>query len=730
MKWDSFVSGLPRVDLAGLEVEFQRSGLDRLEAREAQLAAARICSMRAARHPQYAEVSSRILRQVIREDLAKVKAKNFSEAMALAGAQGLLSAECIRLVVANAARWNELSKNEGILEDIALWTLMDRYLLKDPTTGLLLESPEYFFLRVAIGLSQDTQEIESAYGLFSERRFLPGTPTLFHSGTPYAQMSSCFVLDSPADTLESIYQVFSEGAQLSKYAGGLGIAFHRVRAHGSPIGKTGSKSRGLIPWLKILDASVAAVNQSGRRKGACCVYLETWHADILAFLELRKSSGPEERRVRHLHLAHWIPDLFMKRVEKDEGWSLFDPKLVPELPDLYGDEFEQAYLRAEKAGLAQQKVSARELYALMLAALAETGNGWINFKDPSNHKSNQTGSTGATIHSSNLCTEILEVNDREHIAVCNLGSVNLSTHLDADGFNFESLKKTVRQAIPLLDRVIDRNAYPLEKAKNSNNRGRPVGLGVMGLQDVFQELGLSFESPEASTLSRQIFETIYFEALTTSAELAVTRGAHASFSRTKASHGLLQFDLWKTNPSAHFDWTGLKEKIKKTGLRNSLLIAVAPTATIATISGCVESIEPQISNLFKRETLSGEFVRLNRRLVELLEARGAWTAETQESIVRQGGSVQHLAALTPLEKNVFKTAWEISAKALIDLAAERAPFICQSQSLNLYMETPSIEKLSSMYHYAWKSGLKTTYYLRSRPASEIAKVTVDCEVCQ
>ena len=557
----------------------------------------------------------------------------------------------------------------------------------------------------------------------SSLEYLTSSPTLFNSGTSHPQMSSCYLLDSPEDSLEGIYKRYTDIAQLSKFAGGIGVAWHRVRSKGSLIGGTNGLSNGIVPWLKTLDSSVAAVNQGGRRKGAACVYLETWHADLDDFLELKDNTGDAARRAHNLNLANWIPDLFMERVENDWQWSLFDPKVVPHLTDLYGEEFRQAYLAAEQAGLYERQVSARQLYSRMMRTLAQTGNGWVTFKDASNLKCNQTGEPGNVVHLSNLCTEILEVTNQDETAVCNLGSVNLGRLVRDGAFDFDRLGEVVRTAVPFLDRVIDINFYPTGEAGVSNSKWRPVGLGLMGLQDVFFQLGIAFDTPEALALSTKISEEIYYWALSASCDLAAENGAHDNFAETRAAHGDLQFDLWGIEPSDTARWATLKDRISQHGLRNSLMIAIAPTATIASIAGCYECIEPQVSNLFKRETLSGEFLQINRYLVNELQERGLWTEDMAQRIKRAEGSIQEIEEIPTDLRQVYRTAWELPQRALIDLAANRGAYIDQSQSLNLFMESPSIGKLSSMYMYAWKSGLKTTYYLRSRPATRINQTT-------
>jgi ribonucleoside-diphosphate reductase alpha chain len=578
-------------------------------------------------------------------------------------------------------------------------------------------------MRVACGLAETPHQAIDLYNLFSSLEYIPSTPTLFNSGTQHEQLSSCFLLDSPADSLDSIYRKYSDVAMLSKFSGGIGIAYSRVRSQGSLIRGTNGHSNGIVPWLKTLDSSVSAVNQGGKRKGACCVYLETWHADIEDFLELRDNTGDEARRTHNLNLANWIPDLFMKRVQADGVWSLFDPKAVPHFPDLYGEEFETAYIKAEEDGLAMRQIPARDLYAKMMRAMAQTGNGWMTFKDSSNRKSNQTAREGNVVHLSNLCTEIIEVTNEDETAVCNLGSINAARYVKDGAFDFDKLRRNVGLAIRQLDRVIDLNYYAIPSTSQSNNRWRNIGLGLMGLQDVFFQMRIAFDSDEARKMSARIQEEIYYAALDASSDLAKEKGPHPAFNDTRAAQGDLQFDLWGVTPDDMERWDALREKVRHTGLRNSLMIAIAPTATIASIAGCYECIEPQVSNLFKRETLSGDFIQINKYLVQELKTAGLWTDEIRNKIKLAEGSVQDIEEFTDDLKAIYRTAWEIPMRVLIDMMADRGAFIDQSASLNLFMESPNIGKLSSMYMYAWQKGLKTTYYLRSRPATRIAQVT-------
>jgi ribonucleoside-diphosphate reductase alpha chain len=687
--------------------------------------------------PQYSRLAGRLLAGYIGKEVRGQGIASFSQSVALGQAEGLINDATARFVKDNARKLDD-AINAGAdldFEYFGIKTVYDRYLLRHPSTRLVIETPQYFLLRVACGLSPTPAEAVRFYRLMSSLAYLPSSPTLFNSGTSHPQMSSCFLVDSPRDDLDSIYARYAQVAQLSKFSGGIGISWSRVRSRGALIRGTNGKSNGIVPFLRTLDASVAAVNQGGRRKGAACVYLEPWHPDIEEFLELRDNTGEDARRTHNLNLANWLPDEFMRRVEAGQTWSLIDPDQVPELPDLWGEAFDAAYRAAEADGRYVRQVQARDLYAKMMRTLAQTGNGWMTFKDACNAKCNQVtecnqaGQPGSVVHLSNLCTEITEVTTDAETAVCNLGSINLARHLTAvpggtPQVDWGKLRDTVRTAVPFLDRVIDLTFYPSQQAGASNPRWRPVGLGVMGLQDVFFALRLPFDSPEACELSARIAEEIYLTALEASADLAHRCGPHPAFAQTRAAAGQLQPDLWGVTGTQAARWKALRKRVKQTGLRNSLLIAIAPTATIASIAGCYECIEPQVSNLFKRETMSGEFLQVNNALVTELKAHGLWTPAVRDQIKQADGSVQHVTALPERSRQLFRTAWELPQRALIDMAAARAPFIDQSQSLNLFLAAPTIGKLSSMYLHAWKSGLKTTYYLRSRPATRIQQATV------
>jgi ribonucleoside-diphosphate reductase alpha chain len=677
--------------------------------------------------PQYSRLAARLLAALIDKEVHGQGVASFSQSIALGHAQGLIGDATAEFVAANARKLDDAVRPEADrrFEYFGLRTVYDRYLLRHPTSRLVTETPQYWLLRVACGLARTPAEALELYRLTSSLAYLPSSPTLFNSGTRHQQMSSCYLLDSPRDELDGIYERYAQIARLSKFAGGIGVSWTRIRGRGALIRGTNGHSNGIVPFLRTLDASVAAVNQGGRRKGAACVYLEPWHPDVEEFLELRDNTGEDARRTHNLNLAHWLPDLFMRRVADDGDWSLIDPSEVPELPDLWGEEFDRAYEAAEAAGRVVRMVKARDLYSRMMRTLAQTGNGWMTFKDASNRTSNQTAEPGNVVHLSNLCTEILEVTSDDETAVCNLGSVNLGAHVTGRGIDWEKLRATVRTAVRFLDRVIDINYYPTEQAVASNPRWRPVGLGVMGLQDVFFALDLPFDAPEARELSARISEEIYLTALETSCAMAREDGPHPAYAETRAARGQLQPDLWPGATVTQDDrWTALRAQIAEHGLRNSLLIAVAPTATIASIAGCYECIEPQVSNVFKRETLSGEFLQINSALVRRLKALGLWTEDVRAQIKRADGSVQGIEAIPAEVRQLFRTAWELPQRALIDLAAARGPFIDQSQSLNLFMAAPTIGKLSSMYLYAWQQGLKTTYYLRSRPATRIQQATV------
>ncbi|MEU6840678.1 ribonucleoside-diphosphate reductase subunit alpha [Streptomyces sp. NPDC046716] len=685
--------------------------------------------------PVYSRLAARLLTLSIAAEAASQGVTSFTGSIAVGHREGLIADRTAEFVRVHAARLDALVDRaaDDRFGYFGLRTVFSRYLLRHPITRKVIETPQHFMLRVAAGLAEDDSaraldEVAALYGLMSRLDYLPSSPTLFNSGTRHPQMSSCYLLDSPLDELDSIYDRYHQVARLSKHAGGIGLSYSRVRSRGSLIRGTNGHSNGIVPFLKTLDASVAAVNQGGRRKGAAAVYLETWHSDIEEFLELRDNTGEDARRTHNLNLAHWIPDEFMRRVDADRPWSLFSPADVPELVDLWGDDFDAAYRKAEAEGKALKTIPARDLYGRMMRTLAQTGNGWMTFKDAANRTANQTAEPGHTVHSSNLCTEILEVTDDGETAVCNLGSVNLGSFVVEGDIDWERLDETVRTAVTFLDRVVDINFYPTEQAGRSNARWRPVGLGAMGLQDVFFKLRLPFDSPEAKALSTRLQERIMLAAYEASADLAERNGPLPAWEKTRTARGVLHPDHYDVEFTWPERWAALRERIATTGMRNSLLLAIAPTATIASIAGVYECIEPQVSNLFKRETLSGEFLQVNSYLVDELKALGVWDAQTREALRESNGSVQGFTWVPDDVRALYRTAWEIPQRGLIDMAAARTAFLDQAQSLNLFLETPTIGKLSSMYAYAWKSGLKTTYYLRSRPATRIARAAARATV--
>lgn len=596
------------------------------------------------------------------------------------------------------------------------------------TDGKILERPQDMFMRVACGVCcGDLEAALELYKNLSDGHYVHASPTLFNAGTKRPQMSSCF-LQAMGDSIEGIYDTRKECAQISKWAGGIGLHVTNIRAKGSRIKGTNGKSEGLVPMLRTFNADVLYVNQGGKRKGSICVYIEPWHADIEDVLNLPLKNGKEEFRARDLNYALWIPDLFMNRVENDQEWSLFCPSVAKGLDNTVGEEFNKLYVSYEQQGLARKTIKARDLWLQILKTQMETGYPFLVYKDPSNLKSNQQNL--GVIKSSNLCTEIIEYSDENETAVCNLASLCLATFVTKDNtFNFEKLHATTKVATLNLNRVIDRNWYPTEKTQRSNIRHRPIGLGMNGLADTFFKMDLAFDSAEAKALNRDIAETMYHAALEASMELAKKEGSYETFKGSPTSKGVLQFDLWNIKPSSRYDWIALANQVKEHGLRNSLLIAPMPTASTSQIMGWNECFEPITSNLYKRQTLAGEFVLVNNYLIEDLDRLGLWTKNLHDKIILENGSVQNIDSIPQNLKDKYKTVWEIPQKILIDYASDRGAFICQSQSLNLFVAQPSIGVLNSMHFYAWKKGLKTgCYYLRSKPASNAQKVTVTAEV--
>jgi ribonucleoside-diphosphate reductase alpha chain len=684
------------------------------------------------KHPDYALLASRIAVS----NLHKNTIKSFSETMRImhdyidpkTGKDASLIADDV---------WEIIEKNAEILDSSIIYdrdfgfdyfgfkTLEKSYLLK--VNGKIVERPQHLYMRVAVGIHKE--DIESAiktYHLMSERWFTHGTPTLFNAGTPKPQMSSCFLISMKDDSIDGIYDTLKQTAKISQSAGGIGLSIHNVRATGSYISGTNGTSNGIIPMLRVFNDTARYVDQGGgKRKGAFAIYLEPWHADIFEFLDLRKNHGKEEMRARDLFYALWVSDLFMERVEANEDWSLFCPHEAPGLADCWGKEFVELYTRYEREGRARKVVKAQELWFAVLDAQVETGTPYLLYKDAANGKSNQQNL--GTIKSSNLCTEIIEYTSPDEIAVCNLASLALPRFVREGIFDHVKLYDVTYQATINLNKVIDGNYYPVKEAEYSNLRHRPVGLGVQGLADVFILLRLPFESDEAKKLNKEIFETIYFAAMTASKDMAIKDGPYETFKGSPLSKGKFQFDLWNVKPeSGRWDWENLRLDVMNHGVRNSLLVAPMPTASTSQILGNNECFEPYTSNIYTRRVLSGEFVIVNKHLLRDLVNLGLWNGTMKDKIITANGSIQDIAEIPADIKELYKTVWEIKMRNIIDMAADRGAYICQSQSLNLFINSPNASKLTSMHFYAWKKGLKTgMYYLRTQAASQAVKFTVE-----
>ena len=606
-------------------------------------------------------------------------------------------------------------------------TLERSYLIR--TNGKVTERPQHLFMRVALGIhKEDIQAAIETYNLMSEKWFIHATPTLFNAGTPKPQMSSCFLLSMTEDSIAGIFDTLKRCALISQSAGGIGVSIHNIRSTGSYIIGTGGSSNGIIPMLRVFNDTARYVDQGGgKRKGAIAVYIEPWHSDIFEFLDIRKNHGKEEMRARDLFPALWIPDLFMQRVEADQMWSLFDPNEAQGLYEVYGEKFNELYTTYENEGKFRKQIKARELWTAILEAQIETGTPYMCYKDAVNEKSNQKNI--GTIRSSNLCTEIMEYTNADEVSVCNLASLALPRYVSSGGFDFQKLYEVTKIVTRNLNKIIDGNYYPIPETKTSNDRHRPIGLGVQGLADVFLLLRLPFESPEARRLNKDIFETIYFASMEASMDLAKEQGAYSSFAGSPLSEGKFQFDLWQVVPSDRWDWEKLRQEVMTHGVRNSLLLAPMPTASTSQILGNNECFEPYTSNIYNRRVLSGEFVVVNKFLLKDLIELGLWNPTMKNKLIAENGSVQNIPEIPTELKELYKTVWEIKQKTIIDMAAERGAFICQSQSLNLFMAEPNLAKLTSMHFHAWKSGLKTgMYYLRTKAAVDAIKFTVDTQL--
>lgn len=699
--------------------------------------AAEVCASLTVRHPDYAILAARIAIS----NLHKTTSQSFSNTMKRLytyvnpktgeNAQ-LIDTEVYGTIKRHAAKLDEAIdyKRDFGYDYFGYKTLEKSYLIR--LDGKVVERPQHMLMRVAVGIHrEDIDSVIETYNLLSERWFTHATPTLFNAGTPKPQLSSCFLLTMKDDSIDGIYDTLKQCAKISQSAGGIGLSIHHVRAKGSYIKGTNGVSNGIVPMLRNFDMTARYVDQGGgKRKGSFAIYLEPWHADIKDFLELKRNHGKEEMRARDLFYALWIPDLFMKRVEQNEEWSLFCPNEAPGLSDCHGEEFERLYEKYEREGKARETIKAQELWFEILESQIETGTPYMLYKDSANGKSNQKNL--GTIKSSNLCTEIIEYTAPDEIAVCNLASIAIPKFVTAgpDGklvFDHQKLYEITKVATKNLNKVIDINYYPVEEARRSNFRHRPIGLGIQGLADAFIMLRMPFDSVEARGLNEDIFETIYYAAVETSMELAKTQGTYETYAGCPASKGILQFDMWGVTPkSGRWNWVELKEKVKKYGLRNSLLVAPMPTASTSQILGNNECFEPYTSNLYTRRTLSGEFIMVNKHLMKDLINLGLWNDTMRNRLISTNGSVQNVPGIPQNIKDIYKTVWEISQKVIIDMAADRGAYICQSQSMNIFMQDPNFGKLTSMHFYAWKKGLKTgMYYLRSQAATAAIKFTLD-----
>lgn len=699
--------------------------------------AAEVCASLTVRHPDYAILAARIaisnLHKTTSQSFSNTMKRLYSYVNPKTGENAqLIDTEVYGIIKNHAARLDEAIdyKRDFGYDYFGYKTLEKSYLIR--LDGKVVERPQHMLMRVAVGIHKE--DIDSAietYNLLSEKWFTHATPTLFNAGTPKPQLSSCFLLTMKDDSIDGIYDTLKQCAKISQSAGGIGLSIHHVRAKGSYIKGTNGVSNGIVPMLRNFDMTARYVDQGGgKRKGSFAIYLEPWHADIKDFLELKRNHGKEEMRARDLFYALWIPDLFMKRVERNEEWSLFCPNEAPGLSDCHGEEFERLYEKYEREGRARETIKAQELWFEVLESQIETGTPYMLYKDAANGKSNQKNL--GTIKSSNLCTEIIEYTAPDEVAVCNLASIALPKYVTEgpDGklfFDHNKLYEITKVATRNLNKVIDINYYPVEEARRSNFRHRPIGLGVQGLADAFIMLRMPFDSAEARGLNEDIFETIYFAAAETSMELAKTQGTYETYEGSPASKGILQFDMWGVTPkSGRWNWDQLKEKIKKYGMRNSLLVAPMPTASTSQILGNNECFEPYTSNLYTRRTLSGEFIMVNKHLMKDLIDLGMWNDNMRNRLISTNGSVQNVPGIPQNIKDLYKTVWEISQKVIIDMAADRGAYICQSQSMNIFMQDPNFGKLTSMHFYAWKKGLKTgMYYLRSQAATAAIKFTLD-----
>lgn len=730
--------GLDPVFVQPVEVAMKVvSGIyDGVTTSELDTLAAETAASMTTKHPDYAVLAARIAIS----NLHKNTLKSFSGTVKLlyqyidpktGENASLISKETWKIIQANAALLDSsiIYDRDFGYDFFGYKTLEKSYLMK--LNGKIVERPQHMLMRVAVGIhGENIEKAIETYNLLSEKWFTHATPTLFNAGTPKPQLSSCFLLTMKDDSIEGIYDTLKQTAKISQSAGGIGLAIHNIRATGSYIKGTNGTSNGIIPMLRVFNDTARYVDQGGgKRKGSFAIYLEPWHADIFEFLNMKKNHGKEEERARDLFYALWTPDLFMKRVESNGEWSLFCPHECPGLSETYGEDFERLYEKYEAEGRARRTVQAQELWFHILESQVETGTPYILFKDSANKKSNQKNL--GTIKSSNLCTEIIEYTAPDEVAVCNLASIALPKFVSTDGsapaFDFRKLYEITKVVTRNLNRIIDINYYPVPEAENSNKRHRPIGIGIQGLADAFILMRLPFDSEEAQKLNRDIFETIYFASMETSMELATEEGPYSSFEGSPVSQGVFQFDMWGVTPdSGLWNWEELREKVIKNGVRNSLLLAPMPTASTSQILGNNECFEPYTSNIYSRRVLSGEFVVVNKHLLRDLVKIGLWNDTMKNKLIAANGSVQAIAEIPAHLKELYKTAWEIKQKTIIDMSADRGAYICQSQSLNIFMTDPNFAKLTSMHFYSWKAGLKTgMYYLRTKAAADAVKFTVD-----
>ncbi|GHA77599.1 ribonucleoside-diphosphate reductase [Formosimonas limnophila] len=696
------------------------------------LAAETAASM-ATSHPDYAVLAARIAVSNLHKNTTKSFTQTMQQLFDNVDANTkkhspIITEELLGTVKANADLLDStlIYDRDFNFDYFGFKTLEHSYLLR--VHGQILERPQHMYMRVALGIHGD--DIASAietYNLMSEGWFTHATPTLFNSGTPHPQMSSCFLLTVQDDSVEGIYNTLKQTALISKNAGGIGLSIHKIRAKGSTIAGTHGTSNGIVPMLKVFNDTARYIDQGGgKRKGAFAIYLEPWHADVFDFLQLKKNHGAEELRARDLFYALWVNDLFMQRVQADGEWSLFCPHECPGLDDCWGEAFETLYTRYESEGKARRVIKAQELWFAILESQIETGTPYLLYKDAANRKSNQQHL--GTIKSSNLCTEVIEYTAPDEVAVCNLASIALPKFVEGSQFNHQKLFDVTYHATKNLNKIIDKNLYPIEEARNSNMRHRPIGIGVQGLADAFILLRMPFDSEMAQTLNQRIFETIYYAALRASIDLAAEQGTYPTYEGSPLSQGKLQCDLWDITPSPHWNWEDLRTDLAKHGARNSLLLAPMPTASTSQILGNNECFEPYTSNIYTRRVLSGEFIVVNKHLLRDLDALGIWDDKMRNDLIRANGSVQDIPRIPEPIKALYKTVWEIKQKTLIDMAADRGAFICQSQSMNLFMAQPTIAKLSSMHFYTWQKGLKTgIYYLRAKAAAQAVQFTVAAE---